>query len=86
MPTTDGTSVAKLAIYAVLVLPTPYIIWKHGKTGFLGWFYVHIFCLLRIVTGGLALHGNNNSTSAVILNSIGLSPLILAIAGVLHEA
>lgn len=82
----DAISATKLAIYSILIQPTPYLLWKHGRTGFLGWFYVQIFCVLRIVTGGMALHGNTTSTSAMILNSIGLSPLLLAIAGVLHEA
>ncbi|KAL7928225.1 hypothetical protein V8C35DRAFT_333375, partial [Trichoderma chlorosporum] len=84
--TTDGLSAAKLAIYLVLVQPALFCLWKHGKTGFLGWLFVQVFCVLRIATGGIGLHGSQKGEAAVILNSIGLSPLLLAIAGILHEA
>ncbi|KAL6790918.1 hypothetical protein J3E68DRAFT_411628 [Trichoderma sp. SZMC 28012] len=84
--TTDGLSAAKLAIYLVLVQPALFCLWKHGKTGFLGWLFVQLFCVLRIATGGIGLHGNQKGEAAVILNSIGLSPLLLAISGILHEA
>ncbi|KAH8126201.1 hypothetical protein FP744_10003444 [Trichoderma asperellum] len=83
---TDGLSAAKLAIYLILLQPALYCLWKHGKTGFLGWLYVQIFCVLRIATGGIGLHGNQTGEAAVILNSIGLSPLLLSISGILHEA
>ncbi|UKZ74575.1 hypothetical protein TrVFT333_002245 [Trichoderma virens FT-333] len=84
--TTDGLSAAKLAIYLVLLQPALFCLWKHGKTGFLGWLFVQLFCVLRIATGGIGLHGNQKGEAAVILNSIGLSPLLLAISGILHEA
>ena len=87
MANVDAIAVVKLAVYGILVLPTPDLLRKHGRTGFLGWLYIHIFCVLRIVTGGITLYGNNtSSTATIILNSIGLSPLLLAIVGVLHEA
>ncbi|KAL7783656.1 hypothetical protein V8C37DRAFT_414660 [Trichoderma ceciliae] len=84
--TTDTLSAAKLAIYLILVQPALFCLWKHGKTGFLGWLYVQLFCVLRIATGGIGLHGDQTGEAAVILNSIGLSPLLLAISGILHEA
>ncbi|KAL7954560.1 hypothetical protein V8C34DRAFT_319769 [Trichoderma compactum] len=84
--TTDGLSAAKLAIYLVLFQPALFCLWKHGKTGFLGWLFVQLFCVLRIATSGIGLHGNQKGEAAVILNSIGLSPLLLAISGILHEA
>lgn len=84
--TTDALSAAKLAIYLVLLQPALYCLWKHGRTGFLGWLYVQLLCVLRIVTGGIGLHGNQTGETAVILSSIGLSPLLLAVSGILHEA
>ncbi|KAM0425047.1 hypothetical protein ACHAPT_009606 [Fusarium lateritium] len=83
---TDSIAAAKLAIYIIFAQPALYCLFKHGKTGFLGWFYVQLFCVLRIVTGGLGLHSSSASTGSIILNSIGLSPLLLAASGVLHEA
>lgn len=74
---------AELAICAVLALPVLYIIFKHKLPGLLGWAYLFIFCTLRIVGGGMAL---SNSPSASLVANIGLSPLILAAAGILHES
>ncbi|KAF4451575.1 hypothetical protein F53441_5431 [Fusarium austroafricanum] len=83
---TDSISAAKLAIFLILVQPALYCLFKHGKTGFLGWLFIQLFCVLRIVTGGIGLHESKGSTGFVILNSIGLSPLLLASSGILHEA
>ncbi|KAH7261846.1 hypothetical protein BKA59DRAFT_3077 [Fusarium tricinctum] len=82
---TDSISAAKLAIYIILLQPALYCLFKHGKTGFIGWLYVQIFCVLRIATGGIGLNGSS-STGAIIVSSIGLSPLLLAASGILHEA
>lgn len=78
-----ATSTAELAIYAVLSIPTIYILIKHGRTGLLGWLYLFAFCTLRIVGGAMDLSGN---TAAGIISSVGLSPLLLATSGILHEA
>ncbi|CAH0027297.1 unnamed protein product [Clonostachys rhizophaga] len=79
----DQLSVAQLAIYATLSVPTFYILWKRGVTGLLGWGYLLVFFSLRIVGCAMALSG---STSAAIISNIGLSPILLATAGILHEA
>ncbi|KAL7956592.1 hypothetical protein V8C34DRAFT_210701 [Trichoderma compactum] len=78
-----ATSTAELAIYAALSIPNTYIMFKHGRTGLLGWTYLLVFCTLRIVGGVLDLSG---STAAGIISSIGLSPLLLAASGILKEA
>ncbi|CAH0055852.1 unnamed protein product [Clonostachys solani] len=83
----DSISVAKLVVYIILLPPALFVLWRHGKPGFLGWFFVQCFCILRIVTGAIGLSGiSSNSATATILNSIGLSPLLLAGAGILIEA
>ncbi|CAK7218492.1 hypothetical protein SEUCBS140593_003565 [Sporothrix eucalyptigena] len=81
----DALSAAKLAIYIVLIQPSFYTLWKHGRTGLLGWFYLNAFCVLRIVTDAMTLHPNTG-TATLILASIGLAPLLFATAGILHEA
>lgn len=82
----DAVSAARLGVFIVFLPFSLFCLFKHGKTGFFGWFYVQVFCSLRIVTGGIGIHGDQTGETFVILNSIGLSPLILATAGVLHEA
>lgn len=78
-----ATSTAELAIYAILSIPNIYILFKHGRTGFLGWIYLFVFCTLRIVGGAMDLAG---STAAGLISSVGLSPLLLAAFGILREA
>lgn len=77
-------AIAQLAVYATLALPTQYILIKHGKRGILGWFYVCTFEILRLVGSGMEL-SKPGSAGAFIISSIGLSPLLLAALGILHE-
>ncbi|KAK7222717.1 hypothetical protein V2G26_010720 [Clonostachys chloroleuca] len=79
----DQLSITQLAIYSTLSVPAFYILWKHGATGLLGWGYLLVFFSLRIVGCAMQLSG---STSAAIISNIGLSPILLATAGILHEA
>lgn len=81
----SGIDTAQLAIYATFSLPILYILTRHGLPGLLGWAYLFAFCTLRIVGAALAL-GKGNVESAAIISNIGLSPLLLATSGVLHEA
>ena len=83
-------AIAELAIYLLLAPLVVFILLKHWLAGLLGWFYLSAFIAVRIVGDCITISDRNNktqsSTSAAILNSIGLSPLILSTAGVLHEA
>jgi hypothetical protein len=81
---TNALSVTELAIYIALAFPTVYLIIKHGRQGLLGWLFLFIFCTLRIIGGALAI--NSSSPTANIISSVGLSPLLLATSGILHEA
>ena len=87
---TKALAIATLIIDLILIQPTFLLLWKHGKRGILGWFYVQLLCAIRIIGNAIELHNIANSkpsgTAATILNSVGLSPLILATTGVLHEA
>jgi len=80
---------AQLAIYLILVIPSIYALWKHSWHGLLGWGYLFAFCSLRIIGSALQVsnekHGTTNST-AQIISGVGLSPLVLAFIGILHES
>ncbi|KAF2117066.1 hypothetical protein BDV96DRAFT_18022 [Lophiotrema nucula] len=81
--------VATIIVYAVLIQPISYCIWKHGTPGLLGWLVIQVFCVVRIVGSALQIHDEttgSTSTAALVVASIGLSPLLLGVAGVLHEA
>ncbi|WZH49448.1 uncharacterized protein QYS62_010649 [Fusarium acuminatum] len=79
----SSLTTAELAIYAILVLPTIFVLFKHGKPGLIGWGFLFVFCSLRVIGGALFL---TDSSAAVTVSNIGLSPLLLCTAGLLHEA
>lgn len=77
-------SVAQLAIYSVLVCPALYLTLCHRRDGVLGWAYLMVFCILRITGGALSIH--SSGSGAKIISSVGISPMLLALDGILHEA
>ncbi|KAH8886478.1 hypothetical protein GQ53DRAFT_750721 [Thozetella sp. PMI_491] len=87
MTAQESLAKACLAIYALLTPPVLYVAFRHGFRGaaILGWGYLFLFCSLKLVGNGMQL-SDPASTGAVIVSSVGLSPLLLATAGVLHEA
>lgn len=86
-------AVAELVIYLIL-LPIPhYLLFKHGKAGLEAWFFLISFSLLRIVASALQINnwnrekkGESVSDIASIINSVGVSALLICISGLIHEA
>jgi hypothetical protein len=81
---------AQLAIFIVLVGPAQFCLFTHGWRGFLGWLCVVSFCTIRIIGAAMSIHdesqGGPISTASMIVSSLGLSPVLLALVGILHEA
>ncbi|KAJ5256727.1 hypothetical protein N7478_012831 [Penicillium angulare] len=87
---TEGLELAQIVFYATAFIPAFFCFAKHGKHGLAGWLYVMAMCGLRLVGNGMAYHslsttGKPNPT-AQIISGIGLSPILLAALGILHEA
>ena len=83
----SGISTAQLAIYAVFSLPVIYVPFRHGRPGLVGWVYTLGICILRAAGGAMSLGDKNGAnTAAAAISSIGLSPLLIGISGVLYEA
>ncbi|KAI4724548.1 hypothetical protein E4T49_07709 [Aureobasidium sp. EXF-10728] len=81
--------IATIVLYSILIIPTFYIWRRHGRPGFLAYNFVYAFCAIRIAGGALsvvAVHNPDLETSATIVNSLAISPLLLAGLGFLHEA
>ncbi len=87
MTSSQSFAAAVIAIYAVVTIPTLFVTFKHGTRGLalVGWVYLFLFCTLKMVGSGLQL-GSSQNSGASIVSSVGLSPLLLGAAGVLHEA
>ncbi|KAK2768746.1 hypothetical protein FQN54_000602 [Arachnomyces sp. PD_36] len=80
----NSLAIATLAIFAVLILPVFFLLAKHARYGLAGWLFLSFFCAIQIVGGGLAI--NSSGPAASIVSNVGLSPLLLGTAGILHEA
>ena len=81
--------VTTLIIYAVLIQPILYCVWKHGARGLLGWLVIQIFCVIRILGSVLQIREEKTGsdiTATLVIANFGLSPMLLGVAGVLHEA
>lgn len=86
---TSILSSVELALYALLVPLALYVAYRHGRHGLLGYFYLNISIAVRIAAAICQLIDNNNtitpSIATAVLSSIGISPLLLAVSGILHE-
>ena len=82
----DALAILEVAVYIFLVNPVTYVLFKHGRKGILGWLAIQSFCFTRIIGNILVLKDGEKSTAATIVNSIGLSPLLIGTIGILHEA
>ncbi|RDW76310.1 MFS transporter [Aspergillus mulundensis] len=85
----ESLAILEVAFYALVVLPAVYCLIMHGRPGLTGWAYLLILCALRLAGNGMFLQAYQDGTlsiTAMVLNGIGLSPLLGAGLGVLHEA
>jgi hypothetical protein len=87
----DGVSIGLIAIYTPLLIVAIILIFRHGLSRKSGWLFLVIFTLARILTGAFDLATINDRynttflTGYVILQSIGLSPLLLVSLGLLSR-
>jgi len=92
MLSTDGRiAIAEICVYVPVFLLTLITVFRHGIGKQLGWIYLTIFCLIRVVGAGFKIASDNNPTNstdlewATILSSIGLNPLLMASMGLLKR-
>ena len=82
-------AIVELAIYLLLLPQTIWLAHRHGRHGILGYIYLNITCGVRIIADIVQIAERNHTgpptIAVVVLGSIGLSPLMLAVAGFLHE-
>ena len=87
LSSTVDLAIVELVIYILLTPLVLFLLIKHRFPGLLGWLYLLVFCGLRLGSDGITI-GNRNkpaSTTGAILNGVGISPLLLSLAGLLHE-
>ena len=81
----NGIFAADLAAYLILSPIVVYIFITHRWTGFLAWYSLIMFCSARVIGGALGVR-DSSSMAANIIQSVGITPLILCVDGLVHEA
>lgn len=83
-------ALVELIIYLILTPVTIYTLYKHRVPSLIGHVFLYAFILLRIVADGITIHDRDNThginDTGAIINSIGVSPLLLATAGFVNES
>lgn len=89
--TAEDVAIAELAVYIPTGLLTVWVVLRHGAHKQLGWIYLAIFCIIRIAGSAMEIQSVNNPSAtnseewALILQSVGLSPLLLSTLGLLKR-
>ena len=89
--TAEHVAIAELVVYIPTALLTIFVVLRHGFHKQLGWIYLCTFSAIRIIGAImeiLSTRNPNNSTDkewATILQSVGLSALLLSTLGILKR-
>ena len=89
--TQEVIAILELCLYIPIMPLALMIVFRHGWHRQLGWIYLVAFCIIRIVGAGFRMASTKNPGSSTdleassILQSIGLSPLLLASLGLLKR-
>jgi len=91
LSTQESIAIAQLCIYSPTFLLTLLILFYHGIARQSGWVYLALFCIVRIAGSALKISSTAHPSDlddekwAAILQSVGLSPLLLASLGLLKR-
>ncbi|OCL03946.1 hypothetical protein AOQ84DRAFT_400357 [Glonium stellatum] len=87
----ESLAIAQLVIYIPVLFASTIVVTRHGFHRQLGWIFLAILATIRIIGSGFeiaAVKNPHNSTDiewAAILQSVGISPLLLASLGLLKR-
>lgn len=85
-----GISILELVVYFPSLLLAVFLCVKHGFGRSSGWVFILFLCLIRIIGACCQLATYSNASvglfeAVVILDSVGVSPLLLATVGVISR-
>jgi hypothetical protein len=87
-----GLAVAEVVFFAPALVVSSFVVFRHGFARQLGWFYLVVLSLLRIIGASCLLYSetqNNTSTgleeTIFITSAVGTAPLLLALLGFLDR-
>ncbi|KAL8713901.1 MAG: hypothetical protein Q9220_002047 [cf. Caloplaca sp. 1 TL-2023] len=90
LPDTSRLAIAEIVFYIPTLALSILIVIRHGFKRQLGWIYLSILGVIRIVGNSMEIsanqkHDNTLFIIAAVLNGVGLSPLLLAMVGLLQR-
>ncbi|KAL8675367.1 MAG: hypothetical protein Q9168_000198 [Polycauliona sp. 1 TL-2023] len=90
LPETSRLAIADIVFYLPAFILSIIVVTRHGFRRQLGWIFLTILALVRIVGNSLEIAANQQHSSdlfiaAAVLNGLGLGPLLLAIIGLLKR-
>ncbi|KAK4695868.1 hypothetical protein P7C71_g1957, partial [Lecanoromycetidae sp. Uapishka_2] len=87
----ESLAIAELVIYPPILLANIFVLLRHGFNRQLGWIFLTIFCIIRIIGAGFGVAAGIKPNDihdiewSAILGSVGISPLLLATMGLLKR-
>ncbi|KAL4724937.1 hypothetical protein ACLX1H_008384 [Fusarium chlamydosporum] len=91
MDTHDDIAIAEIIIYTFLLFGALFLCKTHGFSRNAGWFYIIILSLARLIGSAMLLGTINDPSNTnlyigwIVLNGLGLGPLILILLGLLDR-
>jgi hypothetical protein len=89
--TVEGVAIGEICVYVPIFILTLVVVFRHGFKREMGWIYLAIFSIIRLTGAGFKIESDHNPDSktdaewAAILQSVGLSPLLMASLGLLKR-
>lgn len=86
----DVVAAVELAFYIPTTILAIFVCARHGFNRSSGWIYTLILCIVRVVGAIIQLQSRHNPSNGlieakIIVDSIGISPLLLATLGLLSR-
>ena len=91
LPSDESLAIAQLAIYVPVLFVSTVVVIRHGFHKQLGWIFLAILATVRIIGSGFEIaavenpHSSTDVEWGAILQSVGISPLLLASLGLLKR-
>lgn len=83
-------AIAQLAYFLIATPLILYCLWSHGRRRCLGWLFLSLFATIRVISAILTISERSSqgppSIGVQVLSGSAISPLMVSIAGVMHES
>lgn len=71
--TDEGIAISELCVYIPIFILTVIVMTQHGFQRQLGWIYLTIFCIIRLVGAGFKIESVHNPTTKRTLSGLPFS-------------